>query len=129
MVSKQQDESQLLQIFRLLLENKTHEEIAREVHISTRTVTRYSQRIEKRYGQTQRQKTDNTLFMKCQLYKNRMLTLYKSLEETVTSNKTSGSEKAKCAEVAANIAIDILKLESEDIRAVNELVRTEKKIL
>ena len=66
--------------------------------------------------------------MECQLYKNRMLTLYKSLEETVTSNKTSGSEKAKCAEVAANIAIDILKLESEDIRAVNELVRTEKKI-
>jgi hypothetical protein len=129
MVSKQQYESQLLQIFRLLLENKTHEEIARELHISTRAVARYSQHIEKRYGQTQRQKTDNTLFMECQLYKNMMLTLYKSLEETVTSNKTSGSEKAKCAEVAANIAIDILKLESEDIRAVNELVRTEKKIL
>ena len=54
MVSKQQDESQLLQIFRLSLENKTHEEIAREIHISTRTVARYSQRIEKRYGQTQR---------------------------------------------------------------------------
>jgi DNA-binding CsgD family transcriptional regulator len=37
----------LQQIFHLLLENKSQEEIARELHISTRMVARYSQRIEK----------------------------------------------------------------------------------
>jgi hypothetical protein len=48
--------------------------------------------------------------------------LYKALETQVTSDKTSGTEKAKCAEVAANIAIDVLKMESESIRAVTEII-------
>ena len=69
----------------------------------------------------QRQKTDNTLFLEAQLFKNRMLTLYKALENSVLSDKTSGTEKAKCAELAANIAIDVLKMESEGIKAVKEL--------
>jgi hypothetical protein len=48
--------------------------------------------------------------------------LYKALENQVISdNKISGIEKAKCAEIAANIAIDVLKMESEGIRAVKEL--------
>jgi DNA-binding NarL/FixJ family response regulator len=72
------------QIFRLLLENKSQEEIARELHISTRTVARYSQRIEKRYGEMQRQKTINTIFLKAQLFKNRMVHLYKILEKKIT---------------------------------------------
>jgi hypothetical protein len=120
MISKTQYEIQLQQIICLLLENKTQEEIARELHISTRTVARYCQRIEKRYGEMQRQKTDNTLFTECQLFKNRMLTLYKVLETKALDNKTSGVEKAKCCEIAANIAIDVLKMESEGIRAVKE---------
>ena len=121
MINKQQYEAQLQQIFRLLLENKTQEEIARELHISTRTIARYCQRIEKRYGHIQRQKTDNTLFTECQLFKNRMLKLYKGLETHVLSDKTSGVEKARCAEIAASIALDVLKMESEGIRAVREL--------
>ncbi len=114
------------QIFRLLLENKSQEEIARELHISTRTVARYSQRIEKKYGQMQRQKTDHTLFLEYNLLKNRLLTLYKTLENQVISDKTSGTEKAKCAEVAANIAIDVLKMESEGIKAVKDTLIAEK---
>ena len=120
MINKQQYEAQLQQIFRLLLENKTQEEIARELNISTRTIARYCQRIEKRYGHIQRQKTDNTLFTECQLFKNRMLKLYKGLETHVLSEKTSGVEKARCAEIAASIALDVLKMESEGLRAVKE---------
>ena len=120
MISKQQYEAQLQRIFRLLLENKSQEEIARELHISTRTVARYSQRIERRYGEVQRQKTDNTLFLEVQLFKNRLLTLYKALETQVISDKTSGTDKAKCAEIAATIAIDVLMMESEGIRAVKK---------
>ncbi len=86
LISKQQYEAQLQHIFRLLLENKSQKEIARELHISTRTVARYSQRIEKRYGQMQRQKTDNTLFTEAQLFKHRMLNLYKGLEGQVISD-------------------------------------------
>ena len=56
------------------------------------------------------------------MLKNRLLTLYKALETQVVSEKTSGTEKAKCAEVAANIAIDVIKVESEGIRAVMEII-------
>ena len=121
MINKNQYEAQLQQIFRLLLENKTQEEIAHELNISTRTVARYSQRIDKRYGEVQRQKTDDTLFMECQLFKNRMLTLYKILEDKASDLKVSGTETAKCCEVAANICIDVLKMESEGIKAVKDL--------
>ena len=121
MINQQQYEAQLQQIFRLLLENKTQDEIAHELNISTRTVARYSSRIDSRYGEVQRQKTDNTLFLECQLFKNRMLKLYKGLENQVLSDKTSGVEKARCAEIAASIALDVLKMESETIRAAKEL--------
>lgn len=50
-----------------------------------------------------------------------MLKLYKGLETHVLSDKTSGVEKARCAEIAASIALDVLKMESESIRAVREL--------
>ena len=126
MISKQQYETQLQQIFRLLLENKTQEEIAHELNISTRTVARYSLRIDSRYGAAQRQKTDDTLFLECHLFKNRMLRLYKILEQKAQDPKISGMEAAKCCEVAANIAIDVIKAESEGIRAAKELTTAKK---
>jgi DNA-binding transcriptional regulator LsrR (DeoR family) len=126
MINKQQFEAQLQQIFRLLFENKTQEQIAHELNISTRTVARYTQRIDKRYGEIQRQKTDNTLFLECHLFKNRMLNLYKALENKMRDSKTSGVELARCADVAASIAHNVLKLESEGIRAIKELGLAEK---
>ncbi len=48
-----------------------------------------------------------------------MLNLYKILEKKADS-KVNGNECAKCCEVAANIAIDVLKMESEGIKAVKE---------
>ena len=106
----------------MLLESKTEESIAKELGVSTRTVQRYKVILDKRYGAIWRQKTNDTLFLECNLFKNRMLKLYKALEDVVTSDNTSGVEKAKCAEIAANIAIDVLKMESEGIKAVRELV-------
>ena len=117
-ISKQLYEAQLQHIFRLLLENKTQEEIARELNISTRMVARYYRQIEKRYGEMQRQKTVNMLFTETQFFKHRMLNLYKALEDQVLSDETSGTDKAKCAEIAANIAIYVLKMESEGINKV-----------
>jgi translation initiation factor 2 alpha subunit (eIF-2alpha) len=102
----------------MLLESKTEEAIAKELGVSTRTVQRYKVILDKRYGSIWKQKTNDTLFLECNLFKNRMLKLYKLLEDEVVSPKTTAAQKVKCAEVAANIAIDILKLESEGIKAV-----------
>ncbi|HSF51074.1 MAG TPA: HTH domain-containing protein [Nitrososphaeraceae archaeon] len=112
----------LQQIFRMLLESKTEETIAKELGVSTRSIQRYKVILDKRYGSIWKQKTNDTLFLECNLFKNRMLKLYKALEDEVTSDKTTAAEKAKCAEVAANITIDVLKMESEGIKAVKELV-------
>lgn len=102
----------------MLLENKTQDEIARELNIGVRTVRRYTQRIEQRYGQIQRQKTDKKLFLEAPLLKNRMFILYKILEKKAQDPKINGNECAKCCEVAANIVIDVLKMESEGIHKV-----------
>jgi hypothetical protein len=126
MISKQQYEAQLKQIFKLLLENKTQDEIARELNIGVRTISRYAQRIEQRYGEMHRQKTYNTLFLEAQLFKNRMLHLYKILEKKAEDPKVNGNECAKCCEVAANIAIDVLKMESEGIKVVKDALIAEK---
>ena len=101
-IEKQLYERQLELIFRMLLENKTNEQIASELKISIRSVQNYKQRLEQRYGNYQMQKTNDTLIFEVQLYKDRMLTLYKALENQVTSLNTSGTEKAKCAEVAVD---------------------------
>ena len=120
LINKHQYEIQLQQIFRLLLENKSQEEIARELNISTRSVARYYQRIEKRYGEIQRQKTLDTIFLESQLFKNRLLHVYKILEKKAQDPKINGNECAKCCEVASNIALDVLKMESEGIKAVKQ---------
>jgi hypothetical protein len=120
-VLKSKLELYLQQIFRMLLESKTEEAIAKELGVSTRTVQRYKIILDQRYGEIWKQKTNDTLFLECTLFKNRMLKLYRALEEVVTSDKTTAVEKVKCAEIAANIAIDVLKMESEGIRAVKQL--------
>lgn len=120
-ITKHAKEVQMQQIFRMLLEAKTQEEIAHELNVGLKTVQRYTQELDQRYGASQRQKTDDTLYLECSLFKNRMLTLYKILEDKATQLKTSGNEVAKCCEVAANIAIDVLKMESEGIKSVREL--------
>jgi hypothetical protein len=121
-IEKQLYERQLELIFRMLLENKTNEQIASELKISIRSVQNYKRRLEQRYMTYQRQKTDDTMFLECNLLKNRLLTLYQILENKASDLKTSGNECAKCCEVAANIAIDVLKMESEGIRAVTEII-------
>ena len=128
-IEKQLYERQMELIFRMLLENKTNEEIASELGISIRTVQNYKQRLDKRYGAAQAKKTDDTLFLECQIFKNRMLKLFANLEKVVSSRnpQVTGHEKAKCAEIAANIAIDVLKMESEGIKAVQDLISIEKK--
>ena len=122
-ITRLQKEAQLQQIFRMLLENKSQEEIAKELGVTSKTVYRYGIELDRKYGEIQRQKTDDTIFTEAQLFKNRMLKLYSGLERIVLTidRNISGVEKAKCAEIAANIAIDVLKMESEGIKAVKEL--------
>ena len=120
-IEKQLYEAQLQQIFCMLLENKTNEQIASELKISIRSVQNYKRKLEQRYMAYQREKTDSTLFLEVNLLKNRLLKLYRCLESKVTDSKTGASDSARCADVATNIAINVIKLESEGIKAIKQL--------
>lgn len=102
-------------IFRMLLENKINEQIASELKITVRSVQNYKRRIEQRYMAYQRRKTDSTIFLEINLLKNRLLKLYKYLENKVVDAETNCSDIAKCADVAAGIATSITKLESKEL--------------
>ena len=69
----------------------------------------------------QREKTNSTIFLEVNLLKHRLLTLYRSLENIIKDPETSGNDCAKCADVAAGIAISVIKLESEGIRFIKQL--------
>ncbi len=115
-------EYELREIYKRLCNGETDFQIMSTLCLQERNYYKYKKRLETRLMEYERKKTNDTIFMESQFFKNRMLTLYKGLENQVTSEKTSGTEKAKCAEVAANIAIDVLKQESEGIKAVKELL-------
>ena len=127
-IEKHLYEAQLQQIFRMLLENKTNEQIASELKISVSSVQNYKRRLEQRYGNYQMQKTNDTQIFEVQLYKNRMLTLYEALEHQITSANMSGTEKSKCAEVAADLMYNVLKLEAEGIKAIQEVISNNNNI-
>jgi hypothetical protein len=120
-IEKQLYERQLELIFRMLLENKTNEQIASELKISIRSVQNYKRKLEQRYMAYQREKTNSTIFLEVNLLKHRLLTLYRSLENIVKDPETSGNDCAKCADVAAGIAISVIKLESEGLRFTTQL--------
>ena len=121
--TKQKMEYELAEIYKRLCNGETDFQIMASLCLQERNYYKYKKRLEIRLMEYQYKKTDNSIFMQSHLFKNRMLTLYKALENQVISdNKTSGVEKAKCAEIAANIAIDVLKMESKGIKTVKELV-------
>ena len=120
-IEKQLYERQMQLIFRMLLENKTNEQIASELKISIRSVQNYKKRLEQRYMTYQKEKSNSTIFLEVNLLKNRLLKLYRSLESKVVDSEASASDCAKCADVAASIAINVIKLESEGIRAIKQL--------
>ena len=119
--TKQKMEYELTEIFRRLCNGDSDLQIMTTLNLQERNYYKYKKKLENRLMKYQLRKSDDTLFLECSLFKNRMLNLYKALETKVLDDKTSGVEKARCAEIAANIALDVLKMESEAIRAVKEL--------
>ena len=111
-------EYELAEIYKRLCNGETDLQIMNALCLQERNYYKYKKRLETRLMEYQLKKTNNTIFIESQLFKNRMLTLYRILENQVISDKTTGIEKAKCAEIAANIAIDVLKMESEGIKKV-----------
>ena len=103
--TKQKIEYELAEIYKRLCDGESDFQIMTTLCLQERNYYKYKKRLEERLMEYQRKKTDNTIFMESQLFKNRMLTLYKELENSVLSDKTSGTDKAKCATVASEYSL------------------------
>jgi len=120
--TKQKMDYELTEIYKRLCDGETDFQIMTTLCLQERNYYKYKKRLEARLMEYQIKKTDDTIYLESQFFKNRMLTLYKALENQVTSDKTPGTDKAKCAEVASEIALDLLRLESENIKAIREII-------
>lgn len=112
MIDSQLFEQRMNLIFTRLIEGKSNEEIATELKIGIRTVQDYKTRLHKRYSNYQRQKSHDTWFFELELFKLRLLTLYKGLEAKVLDPKTNAVDATRAAEFASNLAVNIPNIES-----------------
>jgi hypothetical protein len=69
------------------------------------------------YGNVAEKKTEDVLEFEAHLLKNRFLQLYRNLEQRVTDRNTKLRDAANASEVAADIAINIFRLEMEGFRS------------
>ena len=78
-------EYELTEIYRRLCnDGESDFQIMTALCLQERNYYKYKKRLEVRLMEYQCKKTEDTIFMESQLFKNRMLTLYKALENQVT---------------------------------------------
>jgi hypothetical protein len=116
-------ERRLEKVFEMLQLGLTNEEIASHFNITPRSVQSYKRKLEDRYNKYQEQKSYNTFWLEFALLKNRLLTLYRSLDRKIVDDKTSASDAARAADVAMKIVIEIYNAEGRGIINIQELAK------
>ena len=116
-------ERRLEKIFDMLLLGMTNEEIASHLQITIRSVNNYKKKLEFRYMQYQKQKNENTWALEFAILKNRLLMLYRNLNQKITDNRTSAGDAARVADVALKIALNIIDMENKGIGAIQEMIK------
>ena len=77
----------------------------------------YKEKIYKQSAKIQAEKiAEHTLALETQILKDRLTRLYRNLEQRATTATTKAKDLAALATVAQDLAIKILKLESEGLK-------------
>jgi hypothetical protein len=99
----------------------TDKEIMEELGIKERTFYYYKQKIYQQSAKIQAEKTsaEEVLAFEVQILKDRLTRLYRHLEQRASAETTKARDVAVLATVAQDIAIKILKLESESLKALS----------
>ena len=74
--TKQKIEYELAEIYKRLCNGESDLQIMTTLCLQERNYYKYKKRLEARIMEYQRKKTNNTIFIKSQLFKNRMLTFW-----------------------------------------------------
>jgi ACT domain-containing protein len=114
--SKQQIESEMLSILRLLMEGKEDKQIMTELNLSKATYYRYKKQVIREAEQAyQKQRLEALAFHK-EILEDRLTKLLRAVMQVLENPRTKNFHKT--AEVAANLAINIFKLQVDSIGVI-----------
>jgi ACT domain-containing protein len=126
--TRQQVESQLEQIQnKISTGSSTDKEIMQELGLKRANFYKYKAKIYQRSEAIQSEKSEKSLAFYQQILNDRLTRIFRALMDKLTDERTKGRAAARCASVAQEVAINILQLESEGLRANWEANRLAKK--
>jgi hypothetical protein len=104
------------ELARKLSEGNTDRQIMQELNIPERTFYYRKAIVSKIYGKITERKTEEVIEAEMHVLKDRFLRLYRQLEQNIANSNDRLRDKASAAQVAADLAIQVLRLEVEGYR-------------
>jgi hypothetical protein len=117
-------DQELYKMFELIALGRTDREMIQELKMKNSTFYWYKRKLYKRYGRIARQKTEDSIFLQQEVLAERLIRTYRNLEIKAREdrNNMTGTDLANLASIQQEIAINILKLETEGLRATNKQI-------
>ncbi len=110
----------LEELAKKLAQGYSDKEIMQELNLNRRTFYRYKAKVFKLWGDIAARRSGQSLEFQAQVLADRFSRLYRGLEQNITNANNKSTrlrDKATAAHVAADLAIQLFKLEVEGIRA------------
>jgi hypothetical protein len=117
--TRQQLENEMIEIQHRICQGHTDKEIMEGLNIKERTFYYYKHKLYQMSAATQAKKREEVMAFEMQILKDRFTRLYRHLELKAASPNTKAGEVVKIADIAQDIAVNILKLEGEGLRALS----------
>ena len=112
---------QLEQMFKLLAQGYTDTEMKTMLNVPERTYYNHKLLLYKKYGTLQREKSEDVVYYQQMLLAERLTKLYRYCELKLQKDlgHMNGNEFAALASVSQELAVNLLRLEAEGLRATN----------
>jgi hypothetical protein len=92
-------------------------EIMQALNLKRRSFYYHKAKVCKMFGDIAEKKTEQVLEFESQILKDRFMRIYRNLEQRATDRNTKLRDAANASEVAADIALNIFRLETEGFTA------------
>jgi len=118
--TKYQIEGQLIEIYYRIVAGEKDRDIIRALLLSERNYYKYKHKLANKLEKYQLERDNSAIWLEVQTLKDRMSKLYSALSERVIDPTTKTSDLHNLASTAESIAINIFKLESASITAIQQ---------
>jgi ACT domain-containing protein len=126
--TRQQVELQIEQIQnKISTGSSTDKEIMQELGLKRANFYKYKAKIYKKSEAIQSKNSEKSLAFYQEMLNDRLTRIYRVLEEKVADKNTKARDVVKCALLARDVAINILRLEVEGLKVSREANRLAKK--